>query len=175
MVMQIPEKLINFRAYKNGTQYMGIANVDLPSMQSMTTSIKGSGISGEIDSVVPGHFQSMQAKIQFRTVTTDGIALLAPIAHEIDFRGSLDTYDSAEGKHVVTPLKVWIKGKPKTVPLGKLEPGATMDNDIELEVLALGVWINGNEVIYIDKLNYICRVEGTDYLADARAAEGMSS
>ena len=33
----------------------------------------------------------------------------------------------------------------------------------------------GEEVIYIDKLNYICRVNVPDYLADARAAEGMSS
>ena len=51
--------------------------------------------------------------------------------------------------------------KGNTVPW-KLEPGSTMDNDIELEVLA-GVWIKKR--IYIDKLN-IC-VEGTDYLLTA--------
>ena len=58
----IPEKLLNFRAYKGGSEYLGLANVDLPQMQAMTTSIKGSGISGEVDSVVKGHFQWMVVK-----------------------------------------------------------------------------------------------------------------
>mgnify|MGYP000695028629 CR=1 FL=1 len=169
----IPEKLINFRVYKGGNQYMGIANVDLPQLQFMTTSIKGAGISGEIDSVVMGHLQSMQAKLNFRTPTPENLTLAAPVAHELDFRGSMDYYDNAEGKHKVVPLKVWIKGKPKTIPLGKLEPGATMDNEIELEVLAVGVFIDGKESVYIDKLNYIFRVDDTDYLQEARVAEGM--
>ncbi|NCU30037.1 phage tail protein [Candidatus Saccharibacteria bacterium] len=171
--MLIPEKLINFRAYKNGTQYMGIANVDLPALQAMTTSIKGSGISGEIDSVVPGHFQSMQAKITFRTPTAESLSLTAPIAHEVEFRESIDSYENKTSESIVQPMKVWIKGKPKNTGLGKLEPGSTMDSEVELEVIAIGVWLDGKESVYIDKLNYICKVDGTDYLAAARTAEGM--
>ncbi len=169
----IPEKLINFRTYKDGTQYMGVANVELPQLQSMTQSIKGSGISGEIDSVVPGHFQSMTTKINFRTPTKESMSLSAPKGHELDFRGSMDHYDNTEAKHVTVPLKVWMKAKPKTIPIGKGEPGATMDSEVELEVIAVGVWIGGEEVVYVDKLNYICRVDGVDYLQDARVAEGM--
>ena len=48
-----------------------------------------------------------------------------------------------------------------------------MDNEIELEVLAVGVFIDGKESVYIDKLNYIFRVDDTDYLQEARVAEGM--
>lgn len=144
----IPEKLTNFRVYKDGNQYMGIANADLPQIQFMTTSIKGSGIGGEIDSVVLGHLQSMQTKINFRTPTPESLGLAAPKAHELDFRGSMDYYDNAGGRHKIVALKVWIKGKPKTVPLGKLEPGATMDSEVELEVLAVGVFIDGREYVY---------------------------
>ena len=171
--MLIPEKLINFRAYKNGSQYMGVANVDLPALQMMTQSIKGSGISGEVDSVVPGHFQSMQAKITFRTPVEESLSLAAPTAHEVEFRGSIDAYESNTALTVTRAIKVWVKGKPKNNSLGKLEPGATMDSEVELEVLAMGIWIDGSESVYIDKFNYICRVDGVDYLAAPRLAEGI--
>lgn len=169
----IPEKLVNARVYKNNTEYLGVANVDLPQMQAMTTSIKGSGISGEVDSVVTGHYQSMQMKIQFRTPTPSSLNLGAPEAHELDFRASIDVFEPHTGKRPRSSIKVWVKGTPKSNGLGKFEPGATMDSEVELEVLAMGVWIDGEECAYLDKFNYICRIGGVDYLADARAAEGM--
>lgn len=169
----IPEKLVNFRAYKNGTQYLGLANVDLPQLQAMTSSIKGSGISGEVDSVVTGHYQSMQVKYQFRTPTPAALELTAPTAHELEFRGSIDVSDPLTGSRNRSAIKVWVKGTPKSSGLGKLDPGSTMDSDIEMEVLAIGVWIDGEECVYLDKFNYICRIGSVDYLADARAAEGI--
>ena len=42
-----------------------------------------------------------------------------------------------------------------------------------MEVYALGIWIDGEECVYVDKFNYIARVHGVDYLADARVAEGL--
>ena len=169
----IPEKLLNFRAYKGGSEYLGLANVDLPQMQAVTTSIKGSGISGEVDSVVTGHFQSMSVKYQFRTPTPAGLDLTAPTTHELEFRGSIDVSDPLTGLRDKSSIKVWVKGTPKSSGLGKLDPGSTMDSEIELEVLAIGVWIDGKECVYLDKFNYICRIGGIDYLADARIAEGI--
>lgn len=172
-MLGIPEKLINARVYNNGSQYLGLANVDLPQLQSMTTSIKGSGISGEVDSVVTGHYQSMQMKLQFRTPTPASLDLTSPEPHELDFRSSIDVSEPTTGLRTQSAIKVWVKGLPKSSSLGKFEPGNTMDSEVEMEVLAVGVWIDGDECIYIDKFNYICRVGGVDYLAAARTAEGM--
>lgn len=169
----IPEKLVNARVYKNGSQFLGVANIDLPQIQSMTASIKGSGISGEVDSVVTGHYQSMQIKIQFRTPTTASLELASPIAHQLDFRASIDVSEPMTGLRTISTIKVWVKGTPKSNGIGKFEPGATMDSEVELEVLAMGVWVDGEECVYLDKFNYICRVAGVDYLAAARAAEGV--
>ena len=139
----------------------------------MTTSIKGSCISGEVDAVVTGHFQSMSVKYQFRTPTVEALNLTAPTTHELEFRGSIDVEEPLSGLRTISAIKVWIKSTPKSSGLGKLDPGATMDSDIEHEVQAIGVWIDGTECVYIDKFNYICRVGGVDYLAAARVAEGI--
>lgn len=169
----VPEKLVNFRIYRNGNQYMGMATVDLPQLKYMTTSISGSGIAGEVDMPVTGHFQSMTATLHFRTPTPESFELLVPQPHEIDCRGSIDANNPATGLRFCQAAKVWIKGLPKGNALGKFDPGKTMDSDAEMEILAMGVWIDGEEKVYIDKMNYICRIDGVDYLLDARVAEGI--
>ena len=56
MVNQVPEKLINFRVYLDGNNLIGVADVELPSIEAMTETVKGAGIAGEIDSPTLGHF-----------------------------------------------------------------------------------------------------------------------
>ena len=172
-MMIVPEKTVNYRVYRNGVQYMGMATVDLPQLQYMTASISGSGIAGEVDTPVTGHFQSMSTTLHFRTTTEASMTLLTPQPHELDLRASIDANNPATGLRFRQAVRLWIKGVPKSNNPGKFEPGTTMDNDVELEVLAMGLWIDGVEQCYIDKMNYICRVDGVDYLADARVAEGI--
>ncbi len=169
----IPEKLINFRVYRNASEFLGVAQITLPQIQAMTASIKGSGISGEVDAVVTGHYQSMSMTLQFRTPTNACAVLAAPTTHELDARGSIDVTEPLTGLRTKSGMKVWTKCLPKNTNLGKFEPGTTMDSEIEMEVYALGVWIDGTELVYIDKFNYIARVQGVDYLLDARIAEGL--
>lgn len=172
-MLGIPEKLINFRVYRNGSQFLGVAQITLPQIQAMTASIKGSGIAGEVDAVVTGHYQSMSETLQFRTPTNACTILAAPTTHELDARGSIDVIEPLTGVRSKSSMKVWTKCLPKNTNLGKYEPATTMDSEIEMEVYAIGIWIDGEECIYIDKFNYIARIQGTDYLADARVAEGL--
>ena len=57
--MNIPQKLINCRVYNNGTDLIGIADVDLPKLEPMTDTVKGAGVAGEIDDPVLGHYKAM--------------------------------------------------------------------------------------------------------------------
>jgi len=47
-----------------------------------------------------------------------------------------------------------------------------MDNDTELEVVSMYLWIDGREVVAIDKLNGICRIDGEDMLAEINSYLG---
>ena len=39
----VPEKLINFRAYNDGNDLLGVTDVQLPSLDAMTETVKGAG------------------------------------------------------------------------------------------------------------------------------------
>ena len=80
---QIPEKLINFNVYRDNHVLVGIADVDLPPIEFMTDTIKGSGIAGEVESIVMGHFGKMPLSMTWRTITGDNTYLAAPMIHPI--------------------------------------------------------------------------------------------
>ena len=58
---KVPERLINFRVYNDGNDLLGVANVDLPSIEAMSDTVSGAGIAGEVESPILGHFASMTA------------------------------------------------------------------------------------------------------------------
>ncbi|ECD6823048.1 phage tail protein, partial [Salmonella enterica subsp. enterica serovar Enteritidis] len=49
MSNQIPERLINFTVYGEGSRIIGIADAKLPSIEMMTETVSGAGIAGEIE------------------------------------------------------------------------------------------------------------------------------
>ncbi len=40
---KVPERLINFRVYNDGNDLLGVANVDLPSIEAMSDTVSGAG------------------------------------------------------------------------------------------------------------------------------------
>lgn len=170
----VPEKLINFRVYEDGTDLLGVADVELPSIEAMTEKVAGAGIAGEVESPVLGHYSSMTCKINWRVVLKPTVHLAAPRAHNLDFRGAAQIYDAGSGEYKVQPLKVTVRGIPKKTELGKLNVGAAADASNEFEVIYLQVSINGKKIVEIDKYNYICVVDGVDYLKKVREALGLS-
>lgn len=170
---EIPEKLINFRVYQDGTDLLGVADAQLPSLEAMTDTVKGAGIAGEVESPNLGHFGSMTVSINWRTVTANLTGLAVQKAHQLDLRGAQQVYDAAKGEYAVKPLKVVVKAIPKKVDLGKLDVGAGQDSSWEGEVVYMKVLIAGEEKIELDKYNYIYKVNGTDYLAEVRKGLGL--
>ncbi len=172
--MQVPEKLINFRVYKDGTDLIGLADVSMPSFEAVTDTVKGAGLAGEIDSPVLGHFKSMEVQMNWRTVTKDNSFLSKPESVNLDLRGAQQVYDSSTGKFVTSKLKVVVRGVPKKFEMGKLDMGASVGSSNTLEVNYIKVSLDDKEVIELDKYNYIYKVDGEDWLADVREALGLA-
>lgn len=172
--MNVPEKLINFRVYNSGADLVGTADITLPKLSSMTQTVKGAGIAGEIDSPVLGHYSSTEVEINFRTIDKDSITLASPKGHHLDLRGAQQVYDSSTGEYVVKKLKLVVRGVPKTDDLGKLDVGATTDTKLTLECDYVKLTIDGKTEIELDKYNYIANIGGVDYLADVRDALGLN-
>lgn len=168
MSTQIPERLTNFNAYNDGKKLVGTVDVELPEVAFMTDTISGAGIAGEIDSPVVGMVQSMTSTITWRTVTKAASVLAAPKIHAIELRGSQEVFDQSTGTKRAQPLRVAMRVQPKNLSLGSLEVGSSTGTESEFEVTYLKVILDGEEIIEIDKFNFIYKVDGTDYLADVR-------
>lgn len=171
---QIPEKLINFRVYEDGADLLGIADVELPAIEAMTETVKGAGIAGEVESPTLGHFGSMSVKINWRTVTRPTVRLAQQRIHNLDLRGAIQVQNAGTGELKVVPLKVTVRGLPKKTELGKLDVGATSDASNEMEVTYIKVVLDSKVLLEIDKYNYICIIDGVDYLKKVREALGLS-
>lgn len=173
MGVEVPERLINYTVYLEGNISTGTADVKLPSIEALTDSVGGAGIAGELDTPVLGHFKSMVTSIKWRTITKNTFKLFKQAAHQVDFRGSQQVYDSGAGKYKTVPVRVSMKLMPKKVDLGAFQMAKATDTENEFEVMYIKTFVDGDEVLEIDKLNFICKIDGEDILASVRDDLGL--
>jgi P2 family phage contractile tail tube protein len=171
----IPTQNVNFSIYDSNSQdLLGVAEATLPSFETMTETISGAGLAGEIDMPVLGHFGSMTVELNWRTMTADATRLSQQKAHYLDMRGSIEHYDERSGVVTSIPMKVAVITVPKSLNMGNLNVETGSDSSSELECVYIKVWIDGKEVVELDKFNYIHRVHGVDYLASVRRDLGKA-
>ena len=169
----INEKLVNFRVYNDAKDLLGIATVDLPELAAMTDTVSGAGIAGEVDSPVLGHFGAMSVTLHWRTIEAVAMQLAQQKAHHLEIRGSMQRYDAGAGVYSTVPVRIVVKGVPKTTSLGSFEPGSTTDTTTELECSYLKIVVGGKELVEVDKFNYIAKFGGADALQSVRSDLGL--
>ena len=171
---EIPELLQDFRVYESGSSDVkGIVDAQLPSLEALTETVKGAGIGGEYDAPVTGHYKSVTLGLKYRTITDFLLGLSAPKVHELELRGGIQSQDGASGTIRTIPVRVATRCRPKKTDPGKFEVGAGSDASNEFEVTYLKITLDGADKIEIDKINYICVIDGVDYLAALREALGL--
>ena len=168
----IPDKLINAAVYYETDELLGMATVKLPELSYMSENISGLGIAGELETPVMGHFQSITLALTWNTMTKDAVKLMQTMSHQINVRASIQRYDGASGKLESQAVKLVANVMPKKTGMGKTEPGKKMDSETEMEASYLKLWIGGEEMLEIDKFNFICRIMGKDMLSTVRADLG---
>jgi P2 family phage contractile tail tube protein len=143
----------------------------LPSLEVQTAEIKGAGILGAIDMPSTGQLGSMTFSMSQRSINKNAANLAKPGVQNIELRFNQDVRNS-NGQIVPEGTKVFISGINKKYDPGKVESSATMDGSIEFEVLRYRQVVNGVETLLIDKLNYIYKINGIDYMEKVRATLG---
>ena len=107
------------------------------------------------------------------TVTDQSVKLSEPRRHTIDLRVAQQDEDVVAGKVVVRAVKHILVVIPKSDKGGSVAPAAPSNGSGEYAVRYWATYIDGKKVREVDQLNFICYVNGTDYLADVRKALGM--
>jgi len=170
----VPDKLINFRCYDEGDTMIGITDVTLPNLAYVTEEIAGAGIAGPIDSPTIGHFQSLTITINWRSLISENIIFAAPKTYQFAFMGSVQVYNYDTGSYISKAVKVVVKCVPKAFGAGTLNPASQMGTNGEFELIYVKISIEDKEYIEIDKLAFICRIDGVDYLSKVRQDMGMA-
>ena len=65
----VPQVINDYNAYTEDDLLIGLADeVTLPKIKNKTTTVNGMGIAGDVDSPVPGQFESMEATLNWNTM-----------------------------------------------------------------------------------------------------------
>ena len=166
----IPSKINSFNVYKDGDKLIGISEeVTLPDFESITETLSGPGIMGEVDDPTLGHFQSMEMEIHFRTMDQDLFRLSDDSSSvTVTLRGAIQYTDNQSGATVFKPMRIVVRGKNKGITGGKLKQGSGTGSSIKLEVLYILIEIGNVTEIELDKFNFVYKVHGKDLLAKVR-------
>lgn len=168
--MNIPSKINSFNVYKDGTRLIGISDeVTLPDFESITETLSGPGILGEIDDPTLGHFQSMEMEIPFRTMDKNLFILSNDTSSVmITLRGSIQYTVNDTGATTLKPMRIVVRGKNKGITGGKAKQGTGTASSIKLEILYILIEIGNVVEIELDKLNFVYKLHGKDLLKKMR-------
>lgn len=170
---KIPELINDMRVYREGNDdCIGVAEIQLPKFTSMTQTIDGVGVGGEVDSPIVGHYSSTECTINWRVPTKSGMIMSGGNAVALEIRGAIQLWDSSLNKYVIEPARFIIRGKAKEYDPGKLKPANTSDSSNTIEVTYYKATINNETVREVDKYAGKDIVDGVDLMADVREALG---
>lgn len=169
---KVDEFVVSYAMYENGTEYMGTTEVTLPDLEFMTEELSGAGIAGTVEEVITGNMSAMTTTFNFRTVGKWTTKLLEPRVHNIDLRVAQQNMETKDGTTSVSSVKHIMKIKPKKTTLGKVSAASTADASGEYSVLYYALYVDGVKITEVDPLNFVCIINGKDYLQEVRKALG---
>jgi hypothetical protein len=171
---KLDEGVITCALYENSTEYYGVAEVTPPNVEFITNTISGAGMAGEYDEVIIGYLKSMSVGIKFNTFEEKAMKLLTPVDHTLDLRVAQQYRDNTAGNVGVQTIKHIMVVRPTKLSPGAVKPASTTDASGDYSVSYWAMYIDGVKQMELDPLNFKCIINGTDYLADVRAAIGKS-
>ncbi len=161
--------VIAHKFFDNDEEVADNVSCQLPSLEFASSEVKGAGILGAMDMPSSGQLNSLTFSATMRSINKSSLSVSSPGVHNIELRFAKDQF-TGDGQSVPIGTKIFVKGVFKKNDPGKVEDGATMDGTIEYEVLRYRIVIDGEEILLIDKVNYIYSVNGTDYMERVKAA-----
>lgn len=164
--------VVNFAVYEDGKEYIGTAKATLPELNLLTQSHSGAGIAGNIEDVIMGHIDAMTLGLEFKTLSDNAFRLAEMRYHDIDLRVAQQEEDPVTGTIKVRAVKHFLRVIPKKTGGGGVAPASAADVSGEYAVRYWKTTIDGVKKQEIDPLNFICDINGTDYLADVKTALG---
>lgn len=170
--MNRTEAYIDFMVYKNSKDMLGIAKATMPDIKFLTQTINGAGVAGNIEAVLKGMIDTMTLKLEFISPTDSAVELAAPVKHNIDLRVAEQQWNKVKARSDVAATKYVMVIVPKSLTVGSVAQASPADASGEYVVYYYAAYKGNKQLWEIDPYNYICKINGVDYMKDVRAALG---
>lgn len=169
-INSIPQKISLFNIYNTGNKLIGISGeVTIPDFESVSEDLEIAGILGPINSPTPGLFNSMEMEIPFLQMWTDIIDLMNPLERrQLTLRGSVHIEDAGLRKIVNKGMRIIVEGYPKGMSPGAWKAGSPMNSSLKLELEYIKIDMDNKNVLELDKLNAVYKLNGTDIMEKIR-------
>jgi len=171
--MALPRKLKNLNLFNDANSYVGVVkSVTLPPLGRKMESYRGGGMNGPVKADLGFSDDGIQfewktggldliALRQFGAVNASGIALR--------FAGAFQRDDTGD----VSAVEVVMRGRHETIEMGDAQPGEDTEHSITTTCSYYKLIVDNEDIIEIDLLNFIEKVNGVDMLEKQRAAIGL--
>lgn len=170
--MKRTEAYIDFTIYQNSRDLIGVAKAKLPDIKFLTQSLTGAGVAGNMEAVLKGMVDAMTLGLDFISATDAAVNLCAPVKHNIDLRVAEQRWDTVAARSEVAGVKYVMVVIPKSFTPGQVAPASPADASGEYAVYYYAAYKGGKQLWEIDPYNYICKINGKDYMKEIRAALG---
>jgi P2 family phage contractile tail tube protein len=171
--MALPRKLKNMMLFNDGTAYAGVCkSVTLPVLGRKMEGFRGAGMNGPVKADLGFSDDGLQMEWtlggldvqvlkQHGAVSASGIAMRWAGAYQQDDTGA------------VSMVEVSVRGRHETIDMGEATPGEDTEHKITSTLSYYKLTIDNEEVVEIDLLNFIEKVNGVDMLEAQRQALGI--
>lgn len=171
--MALPRKLKNMNLFNDANSYLGVSkSVTLPPLARKMEAYRGGGMNGPVKADLGMSDDGIQFEWklggldlivlkQFGAVKADGVPLRWAGAYQQDDTGE------------VTAVEIVVRGRHETIEMGDAQPGEDTEHSVTTTCSYYKLIVNGEEVIEIDLLNFIEKIDGVDMLAEQRKALGI--
>ena len=169
--MGLPRKIKNFTLFNEGLSYLGeVDEVTLPKLTRKTEDWRAGGMGGPIKADFG--MEGLELEWKAGGLLRDTLEQFGALKHDavlLRFAGALQSDDS-EG---VDALEVVMRGRISEIDPGSAKAGEGTELKYKFALSYYKLTINGETLIEIDVVNMVETVNGTDRLAEVRAALGV--
>lgn len=165
-------KVFNARVYIDGTDFIAKAEeVDLPKIKFKFADTKALGLYA--DGELPTGLDKLEARIKFNSVYPEFIALAADpfTARTIIIRAPMQDWQQ-QGVVKTRSLKAELRGFFKEWDSGKFKKAESAEAEATISCIYYKLEVDGQEIVEVDTINNIYKVEGKDILQEYKVSIG---
>ncbi|AZF57436.1 phage major tail tube protein [Pseudomonas sp. R11-23-07] len=171
--MAMPRKLKNLNLFNDGNSYLGLVkSLTLPSLGRKMEAYRGGGMNGPVKADLGMSDDGIQ--FEWKTGGLDLISLrqfgaVNASSVALRFSGPYQQDDTGE----VSSVEVVVRGRHETIEMGDAQPGEDTEHSMTTTCSYYKLTVDGEEIIEIDLLNFVEKVNGVDMLEKHRTAMGI--